>query len=136
VKDELRIRYVNPLHEDIQACAMTCSLSREREISGVELRAFARDLMSSLSAACVERGAKVIGHIKGYIEYETGFLHAHTVGEPENITVDGRDGDPASHLTVVINAVVYGMTAEAIRAAAEFGFESSRRRFGFLREPE
>jgi hypothetical protein len=126
---------MNPLHEDIQVYAVACSLSRERKIARDELRAFARDLMGSLSAACVERGAKVIGHIKGYLEHETGFLHAHTVGDPEDITVDGRDGDPASRLTVVINAVIYGITAEAVKEAAESALESSRRQFGFLREP-
>ena len=123
------------MHEDIQACAVTCILSRQRTVARDELRVFAGNLMGSLSAACVQRGAKVIGHIKGYLEHATGFLHAHTTGEAADITVDGRDGDPAGRLTVVINAVIYGITAEAIKEAAESALESSRLQFGFVREP-
>ena len=135
MKDFLKIRDMNPLHEDIKVYAVRCRLSRGRKISGGELREFAGQLMSSIAVSCIKQGAKVIGHIKAYLEHDTGFLHAHTVGEPGDVTIEGTDGSPADRFTVVINSVVYGLAAEAVKGATESTLESLRIQFGFLREP-
>ncbi len=102
----------SPLHEEIKAYAVSCSLSSEKEIESAELRKFAAELMKSISDACMKRGAKVIGHIKGYLEHDSGFLHANTVGESADVTVNGRDGDPVRRFRLVVNSVIYGLAAE------------------------
>jgi len=135
MSDSLKVMRTNPLHEDIKACAVACRLSREEKISSAELRDFAEELMNAISASCVQRGAKVLGHIKAYLDYETGFLHTHTLGEPGDVTVDGRDGDPVNHFKLVINSVVYGLSEEAVKEATESALKSVISKFRFLQEP-
>ncbi len=124
----------NPLHDDIKVYAVGCRLSRKREADSAELRAFARELMQGISAACEDRGAKVIGHIKAHLGHEGGFLHAHTVGDPEDITVDGKDGGAVRDFMLVVNSVVFGLSDQAIKEATESSLESLRTKYGFARE--
>lgn len=114
----------NPLHEEIQGYGFTCSLARKEALGSVELRKFASDLMVSVSAACFRFGAKDVGHIKAYIEHADGFLRASTLGDPSDVTVEGRDGAPAAELTVVLNAVIYGLSKARVRDAAVEAFGS------------
>lgn len=123
------------MHGDIKAYAVACRLSRGKKVNSGELRDFAKELMDAISASCVRQDAKVMGHIKAYLVYETGFLHAHTLGEPGDVTVDGRDGDPANHFKLVINSVVYGLSEEAVKEATESALKNLHSKFGFLREP-
>jgi hypothetical protein len=58
---------IHPLHEGTSAYATACFLSREKNIDGAELRRFAEGLMQA-SRPPRRRGAKVIGHIKAYID--------------------------------------------------------------------
>lgn len=134
LKDRLRLTAPSPLHEDIKAYAVSYSFTREREIGSDELRTFAAELMKSASAACIRRGAKVIGHIKAHIEHDWGFLHANTVGESSDVTVRGRDGDPVTRFTLVVNSVVYGLPEELIREATEEAIESASSKFSLKRE--
>jgi hypothetical protein len=135
MSDPLKIIKANPLHEDIKACAVACRLSRDEKIGSGELRGFAGELMSAISASCVRRGAKVVGHIKAYLVHDAGFLHAHTLGEPGDVTIDGRDGDPVSHFKLVVNSVVYGLSEEAVKEATESALKSLISKFRLLREP-
>lgn len=123
MKDHLRLIPPSPLHEDIKAYAVSYSLSREKEINSAELRKFAGELMKSISDACMRQGAKVIGHIKAYIEHDSGFLHANTVGESADVTVNGRDGDLVTRFTLVVNSIVYGLPEELIKNATEKAIE-------------
>jgi hypothetical protein len=134
MKDRLRLTTPSPLHEDIKAYAASYSLSREQEIGSAELRTFAGELMKSVSAACISRGAKVIGHIKAHIQHDSGFLHANTVGESSDVTVGGRDGDPVTRFTLVVNSVVYGLPEELVRKATEEGLEATSSKFSLKRE--
>lgn len=134
MSDLLKIIETNPLHEDIKAYAVACQLSREEKISSGELRDFAKELMNAISASCVRQGAKVVGHIKAYLVHEAGFLHAHTLGEPGDVTIDGRDGDPAHHFKLVINSVVYGLSEEAVKEATESALKSLISEFRFQRK--
>jgi hypothetical protein len=131
LKNRLRLNAPSPLHEDIKAYAVSYSFTREREIGSDELRTFAAELMKSASAACIRRGAKVIGHIKAHIEHDSGFLHANTVGESSDVTVGGRDGDPVTRFTLVVNSVVYGLPEELIREATEEAIEGTSSKFAF-----
>jgi hypothetical protein len=135
MSDLLKTIKTNPLHEDIKAYAVACRLSREEKISSGELRVFAEELMNAISASCIHQGAEVLGHIKAYFDYGTGFLHVHTLGEPGDVTVDGRDGDPASHFKLVINSVVYGLSEEAVKEATESVLTNLISEFRFQREP-
>jgi hypothetical protein len=130
--NELRM---HPLHEGTGVYATACFLSREKKMDSAELRKFAGQLMDSLLAASMARGAKVIGHIKAYIEHENGFLHANTVGEPDDITVDGRDGGPANRFKLVVNSIIFGLSEEAVKNAAEEGIKEASIRFELKREP-
>lgn len=130
MKERLRLITPSPLHEDIKAYAVSYSLSREREVESAELREFAAELMRSVSEACISLGAKVIGHIKAYIEHGSGFLHANTVGESGDVTVNGRDGDPARSFTLVVNSIVYALTEASLRDATVRAIEETSSAFG------
>lgn len=130
MKERLRLIVPSPLHEDVKAYAVSYSLSRETEIESTELRRFAADLMKSISDACIKGGAKVIGHIKAYIEHASGFLHANTVGESADVTVNGRDGDPVNSFTLVVNSIVYGLPEELIKDATVRAIEETSSAFG------
>jgi hypothetical protein len=126
---------VHPLHEGTSAYAAACFLSREKNMDGAEIRRFAESLMQSLAAASIKRGAKVIGHIKAYLEHQEGFLHAHTVGEPGDITIDGRDGGPVRRFKLVVNSIIYGLPEEAVKDAADEAIRETSAHFGLVREP-
>jgi hypothetical protein len=126
---------IHPLHEGTNAYAAACFLSREKKMDGGELRRFAERLMHSLSDSSIKRGAKVIGHIKAYVEHQEGFLHAHTVGETGDITVDGRDGGPIGRFKLVVNSIIFGLPEEAVKEAAEEAIRETSALFGLVREP-
>jgi hypothetical protein len=126
---------MHPLHEGTSAYATACFLSRDRKIDAAELRGFAEWLMQALLACSIKRGAKVIGHIKAYIEHQEGFLHAHTVGGPGDITVDGRDGGPAGRFKLVVNSIIFGLPEEAVKNAADEAIRETSAHFGLVQEP-
>jgi len=126
---------LHPLHEGTSAYATACFLSREKDMAGAELRRFAEVLMQSLAASTTRSGAKVIGHIKAYIEHPEGFLHAHTVGEPGDITVDGRDGGAVRRFKLVVNSIIFGISEKAVKDAADEAIRETAALFGMEREP-
>ena len=104
-------------------------------MDSAELRRFAEGLMQTLLASSIRRGAKVIGHIKAYIEHPEGFLHAHTVGEPGDITIDGRDGTPVARFKLVVNSIIFGLPEAAVKDAADEAIRETSARFGLVQEP-
>lgn len=130
------IQAKHPAHAGINSYGMSCSVSRKHAADAQELRRLAAKLMKAVSEACICRGAKDIGHIKAYLEHDEGFIHANTLGEPTDITVEGRDGGPASFIRLVINAVIFGIAKEAIREATEESLNAVLNEFGFERQPE
>jgi hypothetical protein len=132
MNDLLRI---HPLHEGTSAYATACFLSREKKMNGAELRRFAEELMRYLLASSIKRGAKVIGHIKAYIEHREGFLHAHTVGEPGDITIDGRDGAPAGRFKLVVNSIIFGIPEELVKDATDEAIRKTAALFNLVQEP-
>jgi hypothetical protein len=125
----------NPIHEGIESYAVACSLSRKRAVDPLELRNFAGQLMISIARACLGCGAKQIGHIKAHLEHDTGFLSADTLGTPEDVVVEGRDGAPAERFRLLINSVVYGLARDMVTKATEESLDSVSTRFGLTREP-
>ena len=126
---------IHPLHEGTSAYATERFLSRGESMDGAELRRFAESLMSSLSDLSIKRGAKVIGHIKAYIEHQEGFLHAHTVGEAGDITVDGREGGPVGRFRLVVNSIIFGLPKEAVKEATDEAIRKTSALFGLVLEP-
>ena len=125
----------NPIHEEIQSYAVSCSFTRKDAVDALELRSFAGQLMTSIAHECFELGAKQIGHIKAHLEHDTGFLSADTLGAPEDVVVEGRDGAPAERFRLLINSVVYGLAGDMIMKATEEALVSVSTRFGLTREP-
>jgi hypothetical protein len=123
-----------PLHEGINNYSVSCSFSREDPISPGELSRFAGSLMKNISEECFSRGAVDIGHIKAYIEHEHGFLSADTLGDPSDVFVEGTGGKPVSGFRLVVNAVVFGLSADLIGKATEGSIDSLSREFGFARK--
>lgn len=134
MRESLKVIKVNPLHEDVKAYAVTYYMRRDRQIDSPELRKFASELMSSIAESCIRHGAKVIGHIKAYIEHETGFLHSNTVGGPADVTVKGRDGEPTNRFKLVVNSIIYGITEESLKKGTEEAIAATSCLFGFDRE--
>jgi len=126
---------IHPLHEGTSAYATACILSRVKKLDRDELRSFAKRLMHSISNSSMKQGAKVIGHIKAYIEYQDGFLHAHTVGEDDDITVDGRDGGPTDRVKLVVNSIIFGLPEKAVKEATEEAIKETSAQFGLVQEP-
>lgn len=127
---------MNPTHEGIDSYGVAYSASRSRAMNSEELRRFAAELMRIMSQSCFQRGAKDIGHIKAYIEHDGGFLHANTVGDPADITVEGSDGPPTKALRLTVNAVIYGLDAPAVRAATEETLIEVFEKFNLKRDPK
>ena len=121
---------ISPLHEGINSYGLSRRVSRPKPISSDELRKFAAELMTSVAQSCIDAGGKDIGHIKAFIEHDNGFLHASTVGDPANVTVEGKDGDPMHHVTLIINSVVYGLSKDAVKDSTEHSLENILAKYG------
>jgi hypothetical protein len=126
----------SPVHEEINSYGLGCSVSRPKAIDAEELRKFAAELMTTISSACIKAGAKDIGHIKAYIDHDYGFLHADTLGDPADVTVAGRDGEPINHFKLVVNTVIYGLAKEAVANATEASLKTVCLKFGLQKKLE
>lgn len=123
-------------HKDINSYGVSCMVSRETTVSPNEAREFAAQLVKAVSESCLRCGAIDIGHIKAYMEYKNGFLYADTVGESSEVTVEGRDGDPANTIRLSLNSVVCGISSDDVKNATEETMKSVFSRFGLVRKPE
>lgn len=122
-------------HAGINGYGAAFSLRRRRDLHAGEIRDFVRQLITAISAGCLGRGAKDIGHIKAFIDHDTGFLFADTVGDdPDAVTVQGRDGGPARRVKLTVNAVVYGISRDAVKQATEDSLNAVLTKFGFVIE--
>lgn len=133
MSEDMNIR--NPLHIEINAYSVNTIMSSKTPMDNRELRKFSARLMSEISDACMKAGARDIGHIKAYIEHETGFLFADTLGDPSDVTVEGKSGRPARSFKVVINSVVYGLGEKEIKKATEEALERISAVFELQRSP-
>lgn len=124
---------VNPLHGDINSHGMRCAVTAAAPVAARELRAFAAELVREIAGACVATGAKDVSHVKAIMEHDSGFLHAHVVGDPDSALVEGRDGRPTGRFRLVVNAVVYGLSVAAVRECTETAVDRTLDRFGYAR---
>ena len=125
---------ISPLHEGINSYGLSRRVSRPKPISANELRKLAAELMTSIAQSCIDAGAKDIGHIKAFIEHDNGFLHASAVGDPANVTVEGKDGDPIHRVTLIINSVVYGLSKDAVKDRTERSLKNVLSKFGIKKK--
>jgi hypothetical protein len=126
---------ISPLHEGINSYGLGCSVTAKKVITAEALRKFAAELVLAVSQSCVEAGAKDIGHIKTFIDHDTGFLHADTVGDPADVTVEGRDGEPINDFKLVINSVVYGLSKNAVKDTTERSLKNVLAKYGMKKKP-
>jgi hypothetical protein len=124
----------NPAHKDINSYSAEKSFLSPEGLEPSELRFLARDAVSLVASGCEAAGAKDVSHVKTFIEHSSGFLHADTVGGNSEITVSGRDGKKTKRFRLVMNAVIYGLSEEAIRMAAEQAIEAVQVQYGLIPE--
>ncbi|MBI5075222.1 MAG: hypothetical protein HZB62_08690 [Nitrospirae bacterium] len=123
----------NPVHDDINSHGMRCLVTAAGSVSAVDLRRFAAELMAAIASACVTAGAKDVSHVKAFIEYGAGFLHADIVGDQGDVKVEGRDGEPTERFSLVVNSVIYGLSANAVKDVTESTINTTVGKFGFVR---
>ncbi len=126
----------NPVHDGINSYGAAFMLCSAEPATASGLRKFAEALMSRAASACIAAGARDVSHIKAFIEHESGFIHADTVGDRLDVKVEGRDGDPVTRFRLVVNSVIFGLTAEAVREATETALAQVLADFGFRRSEE
>ncbi len=126
----------NPAHGDISSHSLDCILSSPEGIGAEDLRSFARDLVRAVATGCEAAGAKDVSHVKLFIEHSSGFLHASAVSGNAVISVAGRDGTAARQFRLVLNAVIFGLPVERIRAEAERALEILKRQYALQRDAE
>ncbi len=126
---------ISPLHEGINSYGLGCAVTSKKAITAEALRKFAAELMITVSQSCIESGAKDVGHIKAFIDHDTGFLHANTVGDPADVTVEGRDAQPIYSFKLVINSVIYGLGKEAVKDITERSLINVLAKFGMKKKP-
>ncbi len=126
---------ISPLHEGINSYGLGCLVTGKKAITAEALRKFAAELMITVAQSCTDSGAKDIGHIKAFIEHDNGFLHANTVGDPADVTVEGRDGQPIYSFQLVINSVIYGLGKEAVKDTTESSLKNVLAKFGMKKKP-
>lgn len=136
MKFPVNLQPENPAHADINSHTMDRAFIPPEGLDAAELRCLARDAVQAVAAACDAAGAKDVSHVKLYLEHSSGFLHANAVSGNPEITVAGRDGRTAKRFRMVLNAVIYGLSEQAIRTAAEQALEAVEIRYGLTREPE
>ncbi|MFZ2198793.1 MAG: hypothetical protein WAV13_13715 [Thermodesulfovibrionales bacterium] len=121
----------NPVHDGINSYGAAFLVTAHQPADAVQLRKFAAALMAETASACLMAGAGDISHVKAYIEHASGFLHADTVGDKMDVKVEGRDGEPTETFRLVVNAVIYGLSPEAVKESTEASIERTMRTFGF-----
>lgn len=122
----------NPVHDDINSHGMLCYVTAAKPVSADELRRFATELMNAIASACIAAGAKDVSHVKAFIEYDAGFLHADTVGDPKDVKVEGRDGKPTENFRLVVNSIIYGLSANAVKQVTESAVDKTIGMFGLV----
>ena len=125
----------NPAHQDINSHSEDRVFLSAEGLDPAELRSLACDAVHLVASGCEAAGAKDVSHVKAFIEHSTGFLHADTVGGNGEITVSGRDGKKTKRLRLVMNAVIFGLSEDSIRTAAEQALETVQGKYGLTREP-
>jgi len=124
----------NPAHQDINSYSAERFFSSVEGLMPSELRTLAGDTVRAVATGCDAAGAKDVSHVKAYIEYASGFLHADTVSGSGGISVAGRDGEKAQRFRLVINAVIYGLPEASIKMATEQALETVRVQYGLNQE--
>jgi hypothetical protein len=124
----------NPAHQDINSHSEERVFSSAEGLEPAELRFLVRDAVRLIASGCEDAGAKDVSHVKAFIEHSSGFLHADTVGGNGEITVAGRDGTKVKRFRLVMNAVIFGLAEESIRAVAEQAIEAVQVQYGLTRE--
>jgi len=123
----------NPVHDDINSHGMRCYVTAAKPVYADELRRFAAELMKAIASACIAAGAKDVSHVKAFIEYDAGFLHADTVGDPNDVKVEGRDGKPTENFRLVVNSIIYGLSADAVKQVTESAVDNTIGMFDLVR---
>ena len=136
MKPTIRFQPENPAHGDINSYSVDRVLVSPKGLGPAEIRSLARDVVRGIAGACEEAGAKDVSHVKVFIEHPSGFLHADAVSGNDETSVGGRDGRREKRFRLVLNAVIFGLSPEEIRKAAEQVLESVEVQYGLERKQD
>lgn len=95
---------------DFAAHAAKVHVHYPKPIPEAQLRSYIESLMSRITLDCVERGTRLIGHVKciAEVDKET-YLACSVVGHDGKARCSGGLGGPNDRLDLVINVLQYGL---------------------------
>lgn len=136
MKQPVTLQPADKAHEGINSYGAAWMFLSDEGLEPAELRCFARDTVRAVASGCDAAGAKDVSHVKLFLEHTSGFLHANAVSGNQEITVGGRDGSTAKRFRLVLNAVIFGLSAQAIQAVAEQAVDVVQVQYGLTAAKE
>ncbi len=108
------------ISEDFSAFALKANVSLQTEIGPTVLTKAVEDMMSAIALRCVAKGTYLIGHIKSIAEIGDGSWIASSVTDLDGkVRSSGSLNAPSDKLSVVINALQYGLKLDKLEAVVE-----------------
>jgi hypothetical protein len=111
------------LHDDHPTTvAVQHRLTSPRPLPAPDWQAALERLVVAAAEGCDAAGAVVLGHIKAFAALPGGYVRASAVDTAHEPTSEAHASLPAETADVTLNALVYGLTTEIVRHAAEASF--------------
>lgn len=120
----------------VSGYAVAFRLTRSEPIDNDMLKEMSGNLMLRITARCIERGAKFIGHIKSYMKTKEGYLKADTIGLDKGAYVESSITGPTSQAYLVINSIVQGIDKSQVKLATLEASNEVLLKYGFNIEIE
>lgn len=108
------------ISDDFSAFALKANVSLKTEMSPEAMTKAVEDMMRAIALRCVAKGTYLIGHIKSISEISDGSWIASSVTDLDGkVRSSGGLNAPSDKLSVVINALQYGLKLDQLEAAVE-----------------
>lgn len=112
------------------AAQITFTLAQSQ--SGEECQHLLAALLRNVATACTCQGARLIGHIKGWLETsEGGYLFGSVTRVGDEPHCQGELSGRHATFTLTLNVLLFGLTREQIRAEVEKQLQLLGREQGF-----
>jgi hypothetical protein len=108
------------ISDDFSAFALKANVSLETEMGPEAMTKAVEEMMRAIALRCVAKGTYLIGHIKSIAEISDGSWMASSVTDLDGkVRSSGGFNAPSRKLSVVINALQYGLKLDQLEAAVE-----------------